>query len=330
MSDFISIIVPVYNTADFLPRCLDSIINQTYKNIEVIAVDDGSSDNSLEVLYKYAKQYPQIRVIHQENAGVTVARIRGINEANGAWIGFVDSDDYIEPDMYFVLLNNALLHNADISHCGYRMVFNDGRVNFFYNTNQTIVQDNEKGIIDLLEGTMVEPGLCNKLFRKDLLHKAVNNSNFDKSIKINEDLLLNFFIFNHSHKSVFLDICPYHYIVRNNSASRQKLNINKIFDPIRVRELILSNCNEHIHISPVAKKSYINSCLYACHSILVYDKKKFSTEFDEVRRKLKSSKTEFSLIGTKHKYMAYGVLYFPVLYRIFYNFFKNFRNKKYD
>ena len=99
MTDLISVIVPVYNVAADLPRCLDSILAQTYPHIEIIAVDDGSPDNSGEILDRYAAKYANIRVIHKENGGVTSARLRGVQEAAGAWIGFVDSDDEIEPDM---------------------------------------------------------------------------------------------------------------------------------------------------------------------------------------------------------------------------------------
>ena len=103
----ISVIVPVYNVAADLPRCLDSILAQSYPHVEIIAVDDGSTDESGAILDAFANRYPSIRVIHKENGGVTSARLRGIEEATGEWIGFVDGDDMIEPDMYQRLLDNA-------------------------------------------------------------------------------------------------------------------------------------------------------------------------------------------------------------------------------
>ena len=99
MADLISVIVPVYNVAADLPRCLNSILAQTYPEIEIVAVDDGSPDNSGKILDQYAKQHNNLRVIHKENGGVTSARLRGLQEARGEWIGFVDGDDEIEPDM---------------------------------------------------------------------------------------------------------------------------------------------------------------------------------------------------------------------------------------
>ena len=100
----ISVIVPAYNIARWLPRSLDSLLAQTHKNLEIIVVDDGSADNVREVLAEYTAKYPNIRAIHKENGGVTSARLRGIREATGTWIGFMDGDDYVEPWMYARLL----------------------------------------------------------------------------------------------------------------------------------------------------------------------------------------------------------------------------------
>lgn len=100
----ISVIVPVYNIAPYLPDCISSILRQSYTNIEVIAVDDGSTDDSWHILEKLAEVDNRLRVIHQENGGVTKARLTGIVSAQGEWIGFVDGDDVIEPDMYERLL----------------------------------------------------------------------------------------------------------------------------------------------------------------------------------------------------------------------------------
>ena len=187
MADLISVIVPVYNVADDLPRCLDSILAQHYPNIEIITVNDGSSDHSGEVLDEYAQLHPCIHVIHQENGGVTSARLRGVTEASGEWIGFVDGDDEIEPDMYERLLRNALEYEAEISHCGYQMLFSDGRVNYFHNTGILEKQDKITALRELLSGESVEPGLCNKLFHKSLFAGLT----MPADIRINEDLLMN-------------------------------------------------------------------------------------------------------------------------------------------
>ena len=114
----VSVIIPAYNIEDYIGRCLDSIISQTYKNLEIIVVDDGSRDYTGEILDNYAKKDRRIKVIHKENGGVSSARNKGIEAAEGDYIGFIDGDDLIEPGMYKTLVDLLEEENADIAHCG--------------------------------------------------------------------------------------------------------------------------------------------------------------------------------------------------------------------
>lgn len=114
----ISVIIPAYNIENEISRCLNSVLKQTYKNIEIIVVDDGSSDRPLEILNLYEQKYDNVIVVHQENQGVFSARLNGIKRATGERVGFVDGDDEIEEKMYFSLMKNAMEYQADISHCG--------------------------------------------------------------------------------------------------------------------------------------------------------------------------------------------------------------------
>ena len=118
----LSIIMPVYKVEKYISRCLDSILKQTFREFELIIIDDGSPDQSGLIADHYAKLDERIRIIHQENKGVREARNVGIKNARGTYIGFVDSDDYIEPDMYSTMLQEMKLHKADLIICGYRYV----------------------------------------------------------------------------------------------------------------------------------------------------------------------------------------------------------------
>lgn len=210
----ISIVVPVYNLQDCIERCVKSILAQTYTNLEILIVDDGSTDNSRQVIEKLAESDSRIVSIFKDNGGVTSARLTGVEKASGEWIGFVDGDDEIEPDMYRLLLDNGIKYGADISHCGYQMIFSDGRIHYFYNTGCLVKQDRTKGLKDLLDGSLVEPGVCNKIFRRNLFNKLLDSEMMNTDIKINEDLLLNYYLFSEVNSSIFEDVCKYHYIVR--------------------------------------------------------------------------------------------------------------------
>lgn len=249
MDNKISIIVPAYNIETYLGRTLDSILAQTYTNIEVIVVNDGSKDATADVIDRYAALDSRVRAIHKENGGVTSARLRGVAEATGEWIGFVDGDDYVSPEMYERLLKNALKYDADISHCGYQMVF-PSRVDYYYNTGKLVEQDHDAGLRDLLAGDLVEPALWNKLFHRSLFDGLAEKMDF--SIKINEDVLMNYLLFRTASRSVFEDFCPYHYVLREGSAATSKLNPHKLRDPLRVTKVILRDADESLR--PVVMK----------------------------------------------------------------------------
>lgn len=322
----ISIIVPVYNIEKYIERCLDSILNQTYKNIEIIFVDDGSNDNSGRLLDCYKIKDDRIRVIHKQNGGVTSARIRGIKEATGDWIGFVDGDDVIDSDMFSFLMKNALKYDADISHCGYKIVFEDNRVHYFYNTKSIIIQDNIKGIKDLLEGTIVEPALWNKLYKKELF----DNFSIDTTIKINEDLLMNYYLFKKAKRSVFNDQCKYSYFVRKNSSSRQKLNENKIYDPIKVKTIIMSDVNDRL--LPIVKKVYIRTILNVYNSLILEKSKEFNSDKNNIYNLIKKNKQYIPYLDKRQKLLSYMIVFLPkTIYKKIYQLYVNkFQKKVYE
>ncbi len=322
MADLISVVVPVYNVAEDLPRCLDSILAQSYLNIELIAVDDGSSDESGTILDKYAQLHPNIHVIHQENGGVTSARLRGVEEASGEWIGFVDGDDEIEPDMYERLLRNAMEYGAEISHCGYQMIFADGRVNYFHNTKVLEKQDRTTALRELLSGERVEPGLCNKLFHRSLFAGL----SMPTDIKINEDLLMNYYLFSNAEQTVFDDWCPYHYIVRSTSASRVKLNDNKIYDPIRVKEIILESASDEVR--PDAQRAFVNTCVYSYCSLVQEKGKRVWQAKKDLRDKLKNCYNWCQMLPERTKLLAKLIINAPGLLHVAYPIYTRFIQKK--
>ena len=312
----ISIIVPAYNSEKYIAHCLDSILAQTYQNIEIIIVNDGSKDGTTDIINQYAAEHDRIHAIHQENGGVTRARLNGVAHANGEYIGFVDSDDEIEPDMYELLMNNALKYEADISHCGYAMVF-PSRVTPYYGTGLLAEQDHRKGLTDLFDGSRIEPGLWNKLFHKTLFHSLLHDDVMDQSIKINEDLLMNYYLFRESKKSVFEDVCKYRYLVHEGSAATSKVNRNKLTDPLKVRKILLKETADIPECQYILTRN-IAGCLISLATMSVQtDPELIKPIRKDARRELRALVPE---ILKKHsrslKLKAVWAAYLPASYRL--------------
>lgn len=167
----ISVIVPIYKVEPYLRKCLNSIVGQTYRNLEIILVDDGSPDGCPVICDEYAARDKRIKVIHQANGGVSAARNAGLAEATGDWVGWVDSDDWIEPDMYEYMLKNALKYGADIAVCG-RVERYPERSRFWV-WEDTQVLDREQALEKLLENKLMGNYLCDKLWRRELFQGIV-------------------------------------------------------------------------------------------------------------------------------------------------------------
>lgn len=273
----ISIIIPAYNASKYITRTLDSICNQTYKNLEIIVVDDGSSDNTLEICKEQSEKDNRIKVFHKKNEGVTLARDMGISLATGELIGFIDADDTIDPKMYECLYNNLVKYDADISHCGYKTIKENGEENLFYGTGKLIIQSNTDGIVDLIKGEIIEPSLCIKLFRKELF----DNLDYDKTMRINEDYVMNLLLFKKSRKSVFVDEPYYHYYQNENSGSRQITKEYFYRDILKAADITLNlfKYDENIHYYAEKRWFKTYSSMY---------KNQHSYNFKEIEFDLKS------------------------------------------
>lgn len=313
----ISVVVPVYNLQEYIEKTVDSIQKQTYENLEIILVDDGSKDGSSEILDRLAEQDGRIKVIHKGNGGVTSARICGIKVATGDWIGFVDGDDYIEPQMYEVLMNNALKYQADISHCGYQMIF-PSRVDYYYNTGRLVEQDNLMGLKDLLEGKFIEPGLVIKIFRKSLFDKLLTSENIDYSIKINEDLLMNYYLFREAEKSVFIDQCYYHYILRKGSAATSQVNKNKLTDPLKVLKILEREVQDNQQLLSIVRGRIVAQLIALATMPFGNQKSLILPYKKEARKELKARFKQIisGSLGVKRKMFTLWVLIWPSSYQL--------------
>lgn len=326
VSNKISIIVPAYNIEEYLPACLDSILAQTYENIEIVLIDDGSVDRTGQIADEYREKYSdKINCLHLKNGGVMNARMTGIKAATGEWIGFVDGDDAIEPDMYKRLIENALTYQADISHCGYQTIVNSGeRVHYFYNTGRLVEQDGMTGLNDLLSGSFVEPGLWNKLFHKTLFHSLLHDSGMPVNVKINEDLLMNYFLFKEAKKAVYEDFCPYHYMTRSTSATRSEFKAHKVLDPIRVKKYILDDVESEL--KDIAWQKYLVSCLNACDAL--YKRTEWKQEYMMAKQELKINQDKWKLLSRNEQIKLKVFMISAGMYKFIFGIYEKYFQKK--
>jgi len=179
----ISVIVPVYNAEKWVDETLNSLVNQTYKNIEIICIDDGSSDNSCDIIEQKQKDYSNIKLIRQENSGVCAARNRGIDEAAGEYIAFVDSDDYVELDMYENMIRQMEDEESDIVFCEIVRFWPNGKIQYTQETSFTKLVENPKDIKYFLYSTTsrtegntlytedIHGSICRSVFKKEIIEK---------------------------------------------------------------------------------------------------------------------------------------------------------------
>ena len=221
-SKLISIIVPVYNTNIFLPKCINSILNQTYKNIELILVDDGSTDDSGDICEEYATKDSRVIVIHKKNEGQGVARNVALDIANGDYIGFVDSDDYILPNMFSKMVCFIERFEADIAVCG---VINDHFLIKKECPKQSSFKlyNKEELFISFFREPYIRSILCNKLFKAELF-ADIRFSN----IRAREDNDLIYKVFDKCVKAIYVPECLYVQHIRPGSTEQSDFSDEKL------------------------------------------------------------------------------------------------------
>lgn len=205
----ISIIVPVYKVEQYLRRCLDSIEAQTFTDWECILIDDGSPDNSGVICDEYVANDTRFRVIHQENKGVSAARNAGLDVARGEWIGFVDSDDWIEPEMYETLLTKAINTSADIVSCN---SIDETEWDSILKVNDIAISNSEI-LLKLLKNQM-HGALYLYLIKRELFRDI----SFVEGMNICEDLLVSIKLFADKPRTAHISSALYHYRTTNNSS----------------------------------------------------------------------------------------------------------------
>lgn len=215
MNNKVSIIVPVYNSEKYLERCIDSLVNQNYQNIEIILVNDGSTDNSENIIKKYSKIDNRIKIITQQNQGPNIARKKGVELSSGNYLMFVDSDDYIHKDTVNILMNYA--SDYDVVYFG--LTYKS------FKTSSKVKELNQTEIRNILLSSKKFNSLCTGFYKKELFE---NINNFDIQIKYAEDYLINLEVLSKVNKLLLLESKLYYYQSNDNSTTKSNdLNLIK-------------------------------------------------------------------------------------------------------
>lgn len=219
----ISVIVPIYKVEKYLKRCVNSIINQSFRDIEIILVDDGSPDSCPQICDEYKEKDNRISVIHQKNLGLSAARNSGIKIAKGKYLVFIDSDDYIDYDMLKYLYNGMKDYNADIVCCGYTAIYDNGKKEKITIPNKDCIYNKEEALRILMCNGFIDVVAWNKLYKKELFNDIVYPVG-----KLYEDMLTTYKLISKSKTIVLKPESKYFYCKRSDSIGGNEFSPNTL------------------------------------------------------------------------------------------------------
>lgn len=287
----LSVIVPVYNVEAYLPECIESILNQSMQELELILIDDGSSDNCGKICDVYSEKDGRIRVIHQRNQGVSAARNAGIRISVGEYLGFVDPDDFVDLNMFEELISEVESNSCDIAICGFTNCTEDG---IFINESAVPTGIYSKEDLILSIYGMPNPfhgSMCNKIFSREILDGLA----FDENVAIGEDWLLLYECYQNADMAVAVSECLYTVRIRNNSATRKRRASVYISKLETYLKLYRYSNNQSKKIQRKATAKILDSCYMNKNAIMEQDYDRKSISF--INRQLRKISISAFLCG---------------------------------
>jgi glycosyltransferase involved in cell wall biosynthesis len=318
-NNLISIIIPVYNVEKYLNRCVDSIVNQTYSNIEIILVDDGSKDKSGEICDKYAMKDQRIKVFHKKNGGLSDARNYGLKEATGDYISFVDSDDWLETDIYEKCMNSNKKYDADIINFAMQINHSDGK---YYNQiikEETLLCGNE-GLIYLNSFRNLDISACNKIFKSSLF----NDIEFPYG-KLCEDCYIMFKIFHKAEKVLITPYLGYHYFKRKGSITlNNNINLDYLYAYYEQMDYFKKYLPELLYIS---ESSYAFANITMFNNAVTKNNKRIEKETRKNVKEYAKSVYNNEYLPKKKKYQFLLFNRFNFIYKVLIKIRKKYGKK---
>lgn len=328
----VSVIVPVYNCEKYIERCMDSLINQTLADIEIIVIDDESKDTTFEILKEYEKKDKRIKLMTKKNSGVSSSRNKGMEIATGKYIAFVDGDDWIDLDCLEKMYEVAEKNQTDITICSYTREFKDHSKPKNINLKEDKVYEDED--LKILHRKLVGPikeefsqpesldslgTVWGKLYNRELLIKSDNKFIDLKEIGTAEDTLFNFMVFKNIKKLSFIDKCFYHYWKENEDSITTKYNPN-IFEQWKNLFKYMENFIKENNLDENFLEALNNRICIGVLGIGLNQCKK-ENEINTINR-VKNLKQVLNDSQMRKAYSNLELKYFPVHWKIFYCFNK--------
>ena len=257
MNDLISVIVPVYNVEEYLDRCIDSIVRQTYKNLEIILVDDGSPDKCPQMCDEWIKKDSRIKVIHKDNGGLSDARNAGMKVASGNVISFIDSDDYIDLNMYDVLMKKISETDSDIVSCGVNWVDESDNVLRCDNVESDILLTASEAMRELLNDGILKQPVWNRIYKRDIALCIP----FEKG-RYHEDVFWSYQAVGKSKRICIINKAFYYYVQRTSSIMGEPFS-EKRLDALDANQKRCEYMKAHFpELYLQACSVYLGSCMY--------------------------------------------------------------------
>ncbi|EOU1888148.1 glycosyltransferase family 2 protein [Clostridium perfringens] len=297
----LSIIIPIYNCEKLVGRCIESVLKQTYKNLEILLIDDGSTDSSIKICRQYEHENNNIKLILKENGGVSSARNLGIKKARGEYIQFIDSDDYIDERMCEILVKNIEEKKSDLVICGYKDIY-------FNKINEVNLKESFTKKIYELENSFCKiyekflfNSPCNKLYKKSLIEEY-----FDENKSLGEDLLFNINYMKGINKITYINEAFYNYMHNNTNSLTRTYKTNMfeeiVFNYKSVNDFYLnyiSNKNYFIESNNI----FIKNSFYCIKKIISCEELNKEEKIDKIKKILLNSnfKNSIKLNNIKNK-----------------------------
>lgn len=306
----ISVVVPVYNVEKYFDNCVESLVNQTYSELEIILVDDGSSDGCPQMCDEWAGKDTRIKVIHKTNGGLSDARNAGMKIATGKYISFIDSDDYIALDFFETLLSVMKKENSDIVECGVVKFYEDSRFEKYSDDLAVTTFETESALSGLIAENPFHQHVWNKLYKTKLVKDIPYAFG-----KLNEDEFWTYQAFGRAQKVSKINKTMYYYFQRSGSIMGESYNIRRI-DALEGK----SNRQKYIeknypNLALQAKIDFYGSCMFAYQCVLKYlsgkEKREAVARIKRYKQECKLSVSEINKIqGSSKKYFIFSRISF--------------------